>query len=48
VLEKAAHDRTVMLPPGAWVGFNGKRYAGPAKLTLPVGLEDLCYFEKAN
>lgn len=48
VLEKGARDRTVVLPPGRWLGFNGKRYVGPAKVTLPVGLEDLCYFQKAD
>jgi alpha-glucosidase (family GH31 glycosyl hydrolase) len=48
VLEKDARNRTVVLPPGAWRGFDGQRHAGPAKVTLPVGLDELCYFEKAD
>ena len=48
VVEKDARNRTVNLPPGKWHGFDGKRYAGPAKLTLPVGLDELCYFEKVG
>jgi alpha-glucosidase len=48
VVEKDARNRTVMLPPGRWQGFDGKRYAGPAKLTLPVSIDELCYFEKAD
>jgi len=48
VLEKDARERTVILPPGRWLGFDGKHYAGLAKLTLPVGFDELCYFEKAD
>ncbi|HEY9171925.1 MAG TPA: hypothetical protein VI136_06560 [Verrucomicrobiae bacterium] len=48
VAEKNARNRTVLLPPGTWRGFDGKRYAGPAKVTLPVRLDELCYFQKAD
>jgi alpha-glucosidase len=48
VLDKDARERTVILPPGAWLGFDGERYAGPVKVTLAVGLDELCYFEKAD
>ncbi len=48
VVEKDARYRTVMLPPGKWQGFDGKHYAGPAKVTVPVGFDELCYFEKAD
>ena len=48
VVEKDARNRTVKLPPGMWQGFDGKRYAGPARVTLPVGFDELCYFEKAD
>ena len=48
VVEKDARNRTVLLPPGKWKGFDGKRYAGPARVTLPVGLDELCHFEKVN
>ena len=48
VLEKDARDRAVVLPPGRWQGFDGKRYAGPARVTRPVRLDELCYFEKAD
>ena len=48
VVEKDARNRTVNLPPGKWQGFDGKRYTGPAKVTLPVGFDELCYFEKTD
>jgi len=48
VVEKDARNRTVILPPGKWKGFDGKRYAGPARVTLPVPFDELCYFEKAD
>ena len=48
VLERGCRERTVLLPPGDWLAFNGKRYTGPAKLSLPVGLDDLCYFQKLD
>jgi alpha-glucosidase (family GH31 glycosyl hydrolase) len=48
IAEKDGRNRMVMLPPGAWQGFDGKRYAGPARLALPVGLDELCYFEKVG
>jgi len=48
VVEKDARNRTVILPPGRWQGSDGKRYAGPAKVTLPVAFDELCYFEKAD
>lgn len=48
VLEKGAFDRAVILPPGAWRGSDGKRYAGPGRATLPVGVDELCYFERVE
>ena len=48
VVEKAASTRTVMIPPGKWNGFDGKRHDGPAKVTVPAGIDELCYFEKVN
>jgi alpha-glucosidase (family GH31 glycosyl hydrolase) len=48
VLEQGAHHREVMLPKGEWKGFDGKRYVGPAKLSLAVTIDDLCYFEKVK
>jgi alpha-glucosidase (family GH31 glycosyl hydrolase) len=48
VLEKGACDRAVVLPPGTWLGFDGKRYAGPGSVTLPVSLNELCYFERTD
>ena len=37
----------VMIPAGAWRGFDGKLYQGPAKLSLAIKDDELCYFEKA-
>jgi len=48
VLEKGARGRAAVLPPGAWQGFDGKRYAGPARVTLPVRVDELCYFERTD
>jgi len=48
VLEKDARQRAVVLPPGEWRGFDGKRYTGPTRVTLPVRLDELCYFERAD
>ena len=48
VLEKDARERAVVLPPGRWLGADGKRHAGPAQVTLPVGFDELCYFEKVD
>jgi alpha-glucosidase len=48
VMEKNARERTVVVPPGKWLGFDYKHYAGPAKVKLPVGFDKLCYFEIVN
>ena len=48
VLKKDARDRAVVFPPGAWRGFNGKRYDGPARIAVPVRVDELCYFERTD
>jgi alpha-glucosidase (family GH31 glycosyl hydrolase) len=48
ILAAGAKERTVILPRGAWKGFDGKLYEGPANETVPVPYDQLCYFEKAN
>jgi alpha-glucosidase (family GH31 glycosyl hydrolase) len=48
VVENNARSRTVIIPPGKWKGFDGKRYTGPASVNLPVDFDELCYFEKTN
>jgi alpha-glucosidase len=48
VLEKNARQREVILPKGSWKGFDGKRYVGPAKVSLPVPDDELCYFERTE
>ncbi|HVV72092.1 MAG TPA: glycoside hydrolase family 31 protein, partial [Verrucomicrobiae bacterium] len=48
VLEKGARVREVRLPKGRWTSADGKRYTGPARLQVPVGLDELCYFEKVR
>jgi alpha-glucosidase len=48
VLEQGARHREVMLPKGRWKGFDGKHYVGPAKVSPPVTVDDLCYFEKVK
>jgi alpha-glucosidase (family GH31 glycosyl hydrolase) len=48
VLEKDARQRLIVLPPGEWRGFDGKRYTGSTRVTLPVGVDELCFFERAE
>jgi alpha-glucosidase len=46
VLEQGARRREVIFPKGKWKGFDGNRYAGPARLSLAAPADELCYFEK--
>ena len=48
VLEQGARRRQVIFPKGKWKGFDGIRYAGPARLSLAVPADELCYFEKVE
>ncbi|HYG21354.1 MAG TPA: glycoside hydrolase family 31 protein [Verrucomicrobiae bacterium] len=48
VLEKGARERQVVLPPGVWQGLDGKRHEGPARITVPVQLDELCFFERTD
>jgi alpha-glucosidase len=48
VLENGTDKKKVMIPMGAWKGFDGKVYQGPAKLSLTVKDDELCYFEKVE
>jgi alpha-glucosidase (family GH31 glycosyl hydrolase) len=48
VLENGTGKKNVMIPMGAWKGFDGKLYQGPAKLSLAVKDDELCYFERAG
>jgi len=48
VLEKGICRREVILPAGAWKGFDGKRYLGPALLSLAVAQDELGYLEKSE
>ena len=47
VLESGT-NKEVILPVGVWRGRDEKLYRGPAKLSLAVGYDELCYFEKAE
>ena len=48
IVEKNVRGRTVVFPPGRWVGFNGKAYDGPGTFPVAVSDDELCYFEKAK
>jgi alpha-glucosidase (family GH31 glycosyl hydrolase) len=48
VLEKGARQRAVLLPAGAWKGMDGKQYAGPCRMVVPVAPDQLCFFEKVT
>ena len=47
VLESGT-NKEVILPVGVWRGRDGKLYQGPAKFSLAVGCDELCYFEKQS
>ena len=48
ILEKGATQREVIFPRGAWKGFDGKSFQGPATLMIAVPDDELCYFESAK
>jgi hypothetical protein len=41
-------ERKVALPAGSWKGFDGKLYRGPARISMDVAKDELCYFEKVE
>jgi alpha-glucosidase len=48
VLKNGTGNREVMIPTGTWREFNGELYQGPARLSLTVKDDELCYFEKVT
>lgn len=46
ILQKGQREKTVHLPVGKWLGFEGKEYDGGKAVTLSVTLEHLPYFKK--
>jgi alpha-glucosidase len=48
VLEQGSRRREVIFPEGKWKGFEGNWYVGPARLSLAVPADELCYFEKVK
>ena len=44
VMEKDAKTRKVVLPPGKWLGDDGREYAGPATITVDAPLARLPHF----
>ena len=48
VLEQGTCRREVIFPEGKWKGFEGNWYVGPARLSLAVPADELCYFEKVK
>jgi alpha-glucosidase len=48
VLDKGATRREVMIPRGAWKGFDGKQYQGPGRSSVAVAPDELCYFERVE
>jgi alpha-glucosidase (family GH31 glycosyl hydrolase) len=44
VLKKGAASRKVVLPPGRWLGDDGRTYVGPAELTVETPLARLPHF----
>jgi len=48
ILKKNAVSHKVIIPPGKWKGYDGKKYKGPKTYELTIGLKDLPYFEKMD
>jgi alpha-glucosidase (family GH31 glycosyl hydrolase) len=48
VLEKGMCRREVILPTGSWKSCRGESYQGPAKLSLAVAEDELCYLERSE
>ena len=48
VVEKGVAQMRILLPPGRWRGFNGRKYKGPAAIDVAVDLETLPYFERID
>ena len=46
VIEKNARTKTVYLPKGGWMGWNGQQYAGGTEIRVPVTLQDIPCFQK--
>jgi alpha-glucosidase (family GH31 glycosyl hydrolase) len=48
VLEKGVNKRDVLIPAGVWKGLDGRLYDGPARLSMAVAQDELCYLKKAE
>ncbi|MCY1721831.1 glycoside hydrolase family 31 protein [Prolixibacteraceae bacterium Z1-6] len=46
IVEKGITELKVYLPEGKWKAFNGKTYKGDKQIIIPVGINDIPYFEK--
>jgi len=46
VLKKDAKERNVILPPGKWMSWQGKKYKGGKTVTVKVTFDDIPVFEK--
>ena len=44
VMKKGAASRKVVLPPGKWLGDDGKTYVGPTEITVETPLSRLPHF----
>ncbi len=48
VITKGQTERTIALPNGKWLGYDGKTYEGGKTITLRVSLSDIPYFERMD
>jgi alpha-glucosidase (family GH31 glycosyl hydrolase) len=46
VVERGQKSRKVAVPEGKWKNFRGDMITGPTTIDVPVGINDLIYFEK--
>jgi alpha-glucosidase len=48
MLQKGIRSRQVVIPPGKWIGDDGKMIRGPAGINVQVSIERLPYFRKVK
>lgn len=48
VLERGARERIVVLPDGEWEADDGRSFVGPTTVTVPVTLDRLPRFQRAE
>jgi len=48
VLKKDQTNRTIVLPPGKWKGFDGQTYKGNREISMEINLNTIPYFQRVK